>query len=207
MVIDQYVDECEWAWSYGPESARPPPRLLSELPNESDPLDLIPLSDLVAFCRTFEGEKSAVESAYLAAVSYAQGEGAWRLTLGPKPFEWQLPCWPTRRKSIDLLAGPVVSVDAFKADGRAVAQSKWDLHQGRYLRCLTEDGWPEITRTAARPNPICIRFTAGYTDETLPAELAQALKLLTNHFYVTRGATVPPAITGMLNRWRRITAL
>lgn len=204
MGIDQYVDECEWAWSYGPESARPPPRLLSELPNESDPLDLIPLSDLVAFCRTFEGEKSAVESAYLAAVSYAQGEGAWRLTVGARPFEWRLPCFPARRMSIDLLARPVASIESLTVGGVEVDAASYRLDRDRLL-WLGAEGWPEAERTAADPEPIAIRFTAGY--EELPGELAQALKLLTNHFYVTRGATVPFAITGMLNRWRPITAL
>ena len=192
--------DCDWTWRYRHGSAIPHDRMLAVLPNEADPLDLIPAEQLVDFCRTFEAETNAVEQAYLAAVAWAEGSDVWQLPIAAKPFEWRLPCFPSTRL-LDLLALPVVEVSEVSVSGTPV--DGWELDRSRYIR-LTADRWPDAVRTDEDTYPVRIEFTAGYKEE-LPPSLEQAIKLLTNHFYTTRGAMVPQGILNALRQWRRLS--
>ena len=64
-----------------------------------------------------------------------------------------------------------------------------------------DQSWPEVLNGV---NAVAVQFTAGWTAETLPDDLAAAVQMLAGAWYEDRGAAVPKAVEGLIWPHRQI---
>lgn len=156
-----------------------------------------PALDEPAAQRVLAGATAAIEMALGVALIRQSWE--WRFDRWPQPAYARLPYRPVLS---------VEAVEILAADGAAepVAPSRWRL-DGDALRAVS-GCLPAPGRGGA-----LVRFTAGYGDapETIPADLRQALLLLSAHYFERRHAAeeaalapIPSGVDTLLAPHRRL---
>lgn len=99
----------------------------------------------------------------------------YRLTLSPAGAE------------VDLPRPPLLSVESVTVGGVALDPGGYSVD-----RC----GWPGRLSLAEEPaGEVVVEFTAGYSEETLPRKIHQAVLLLVGHWYESRQEVVIGTIT------------
>lgn len=187
---------------------------LSSVPSGSLPLAL--LKDHLRLGTGFSSgaEQDDLLEAYLRAAISAV-EGRTGLVLLEKSLNWALTGWRHYDRQV-LPVRPVQSVDALTLVDRAgtetlVPPETYHLERdsqspalvavGLALAVIPETGSAEIT------------FTAGYGPlwSDIPPDLARAVLMLAAEFYERRasreGASLPPAILSLLERFRKVRLL
>lgn len=156
--------------------------------------------------RVRHSDEDALISAYLAAaVAHVEKVTSRLLTRRAVTQELLNLCEP-----VPILWGPdpVIAEDQglayFDTAGDPALVS--DLRLKALRAYPPVDGWPATMDFS----PLTLTYTAGHGDgegeEPLPADLINALLLLTEHFYVNRGASsenIPQAVTDLCQPYRR----
>lgn len=144
-----------------------------------------------------EALRKAAHAHVATALDLALGAASWRLTLAEFAPEIELAC------------APVLEVSAvnYRDAAGTVQLAAPELYvldlTARPARVLLNDGssWPE---TMVAHNAVTVDFTAGWTDVTLPADLALAVTMLAAAWFDDRAAAVPAGVQRLLDPWRTI---
>jgi uncharacterized phiE125 gp8 family phage protein len=149
-------------------------------------------------------EDSVIKRSFGAAMEFFEEETLRAVT--PNTYELQLDSWPCG--AIVLERAPVreiVSISYLPADGSdpiVLDPEAYPYHlrarRDGLSEIVLEGGWPHGLGLASRPDPVTVRFTAGYHARTasegdarfrLPRKVEQALILLTGHWFENREET------------------
>lgn len=103
------------------------------------------------------------------------------LTLSQRTARIEYRSFPGRGCAIELYKGPVVSVQSVVYDG-ATATTGYTTWLDHSPPLIEHTDWP--VPTSGR---VVVNYTTGFTAETLPASLKDAILLMTNHLYYKRG--------------------
>ncbi|MBY8826116.1 head-tail connector protein [Sphingomonas colocasiae] len=116
--------------------------------------------------------------------------------------------WQGRFASRMVLGtGPVTEVTAISyldpyGDAISLSASDWRLALGELVPGIGKS-WP---MAAQDDGVVTVTFTAGYSDETRPGNLVQAVKLMLSHLYENRGDDVSELSPGA-RAWCDLTRL
>jgi uncharacterized phiE125 gp8 family phage protein len=143
-------------------------------------------------------EYDAEDPTYLIALAQAARawveDRAW-LAVGVQTWDSYLDAFP--EGAIDLAPGPLLTVvDVSYIDINGASQT---LASNQYRvdtvsvpgRVIPVSQWPETLDQ--RENAVRVRYTAGYTQDTVPPQLIHAMRLLVGHFYENREAVIVSA--------------
>lgn len=163
--------------------------------------DVVSLSDLKIRAR-IDGDDDDADLMALAKEAVTFVEGKTLRLLFRRQVVLRLPGLPGLRDPVELPGGIVSAVSSVVADGDAITGAAAFGDSPAVL--VPGADWPAVT---GEGYPVVITYTAGY--ETVPADLALAVKLLVAHWYkyreaVTDGAPseVPLGLESILSRYR-----
>jgi uncharacterized phiE125 gp8 family phage protein len=140
-------------------------------------------------------EYDAEDPTYLIALAQAARawveDRAW-LAIGVQTWDSYLDAFP--EGAIELAPGPLLTVvDVTYIDTNGATQT---LASNQYRldtvstpgRVIPVTSWPETLD--ARENAVRVRYTCGYTQDTVPPQLMHAMRLLVGHFHEHRESVV-----------------
>lgn len=166
------------------------------------PLSLARVMDHLRVEHDAEGPEQTLIEAYTDAALVYCGKFSRRQVMGQR---YRLTMPGAIGGAISMPHPPLVSVESVVADGVTVDPSAY---------WVAPHTWPgEVYLRETHQGPVVIEFTAGYTEETLPDMIRQAVLLIVGHWYehredVVLGAApsrVPMAAETLL--WMSRTAL
>lgn len=155
---------------------------------------MIPLSDIKQQTNVDYGADDALLETHLAA-AVAQLEDDTHRIIEQREFVEEFASF-TQVNHFGELSTPLVSVasvecyDAVEGDLQTLATSVYRVVTGKYghIELKYDQEWPDIL---CRNDAIKITYTAGFTKDTIPANLRLALMVLTAHFYENRELLAP----------------
>ena len=148
-------------------------------------------TEVKAQCRLLNNFESDLLESYISAVRNLAERHTWQV-LAPKQFEGVLQAFPLV-DYIEVPNFPVTEITSFQyinSDG--ATQDFTDFEFDPYTnRIVLNDGaeWPSVT--LKKLNPIVVLFNAGFTGETIPPEIKQALKLIASNYEQNRDTGAP----------------
>jgi len=148
-----------------------------------------------------------------AAQSYVERHTARALI--SSTWDYTMERFPYGDEPLWLPKSPLASVTSVKyydADGtqQTWTSSEYVVFTDRQPGCIrlaSDAAWPSV---GTRPQPVTVRFVAGYLSASaVPADLRACLLLLIEQWFTHRGATeerqqyaVPHAVDALLEAWR-----
>lgn len=171
----------------------------------------IDLATAKSHLRVDTADQDALITVYLAAAKTAVERATGKL-LTPRSVKQTVAGFPGADTPIRLWYGPVsgaVSIAYDDSAGAAQTLASYRLVEGSNAQLLPAFGktWPAV---AEGPGTVRLTYTAGYVSAELPAELDQAVLLLTAHFYANReaatvgdsAAELPLGVESLVSKYR-----
>jgi uncharacterized phiE125 gp8 family phage protein len=154
-----------------------------------------------------DGEQADVEAMIAAATAMLDGPDGWLgRAIGEQTLELRCDRFPGCDYPLRLPLPPIaamVSVKYLDADGveQTIAGSDYELI-GDELWPTASASWPT---TAARPEAVRIRYSAGYDD--VPPNITAAILLMTGDLYANRETAVTGTIASAVPMSTTVEAL
>lgn len=167
---------------------------------------VVSLDDMKEHLRVdHDSEDDLIEAYTAAATAHIDGRDGWlQRALVDQTWDFKPDCWPSARP-IRLPLPPLIEVVSFKyIDTDGVEQTFDDANYhvtgvagyGRgSVQIRSGETWPVIA--SQWPEPIAIRFRAGYLDtsespnvDNVPEPIKQAIKFTVGHLYANRETVV-----------------
>lgn len=148
----------------------------------------VSLDEARAHCRADSADDTMLQVYLDAAVAHVDGaEGVLGRALVTQTWDYKLECLPDEIRVPLPTLQTVTSLKYYDTDG---VEQTWDS-SNYYVsgqRIVPVDAWPDYD--TGRPNPITVRFVAGYGLATaVPAAIKAAILLLVGDMYAYREST------------------
>lgn len=150
----------------------------------------VSLDEARAHCRADAADDTLLQVYLDAAVAHVDGaEGVLGRCLVTQTWDYALECFPDEIVVPLPTLASVTSVKYYDVDGveQTISSSNY-IVSGQRIVPVEDYDWPDVQ--AERPNPITVRFVAGYgLAVAVPAAIKAAILLLVGDMYAYREST------------------